>query len=451
MTARVNDLVNLSAAISSSSRAHRAPRRARSGAWPKALAHALLLLLVFTAVSSAASPPGTARPGERVILGNEIFCGSFPAELNDRRLGLVINQTSVLPGGPSLLEKLVADGRRVTAIFAPEHGLSGTIEGGLSAGGGSWRGIPVFSLYGKQNRPSAEQLRRVDALVYDIQDIGTRFYTYITTLKFVIESAAAAGLPVYVLDRPDPLGGRIVEGPILEKRFESFIAALPVPTRYGLTAGELARMMKGEGWVASTADIRVIPVANWTRGQTWSSTRLPWIPPSPNIPTAEAALAFPGLGLLGGIKINQGLGTDLQFQQFGAPWLDPEELVRAWTSLAAFPVRLRPVAYRPCAVPGKSMTPPYKDWLCRGLRLDVTDPERFFSLRFALELFAVLKRLYPGKISVASPTLNQMFGDETLALFIDGRLTLAELLTQMDKSERRFLEARKKYLLYEDR
>jgi len=395
--------------------------------------------------------PLAAGPGDRVKLGNEIFCDAFPAELSGKRLGLVINQTSVLPGGPPLLERLVADGRLVTAIFAPEHGFSGAVEGGAAAEGGQWRGIPVFSLYGKQTRPTADQLGRVDALVYDIQDIGTRFYTFITTLKYVIEAAGGAGLPVYVLDRPDPLGGRIVEGPILDKKFASFIAALPIPTRYGLTAGELALMMAGEGWAAPAARVHVVRVSGWARGRTWAGTGLPWVPPSPNIPTPEAALAFPGMGLLGGIKINQGVGTDLQFLLFGAPWIEPEAVLRAWTSLREFPVRLTPVAYTPCAMPGKALTPPYKDRACRGLRLIVTEPENFRSLRFGLAIFEVLKRLYPDKIAVASATLNQMFGDDTLARFIDGRLAFAELVRRMEDQERRFLEARKKYLLYEDR
>jgi uncharacterized protein YbbC (DUF1343 family) len=411
---------------------------------------AAALLIIFPVFSLSIGQAARARPLERVRLGNEIFCASFPAELEGRRLGLVINQTSVLPGGPSLLEKLMADGRRVTAIFAPEHGLSGLIEGGEAAADGQWRGVPVFSLYGKQRRPTPDQLKNADALIYDIQDIGTRFYTFITTLKYIIEAAAGAGLPVYVLDRPNPLGGRIVEGPILDKKLESFIAPLPIPTRYGLTAGELALMMRGEGWVAASADVHVIPVANWTRGQTWSTTGLPWIPPSPNIPTPASALAYPGLGLLGGIKVNQGLGTDLQFQQFGAPWIEPEAVIHAWTSLAEFPVRLSPAAYTPCAVPGKALTPPYKDRACRGLRLDVTDPERFYALRFGLEIFDVLKRLYPDKISVASPTLNQMFGNKTLAEFIEGRLTFDELVRRMEEDERRFLEQRKAYLIYED-
>jgi len=385
-----------------------------------------------------------------VRLGNEVFCDAFPAELAGKRLGLIMNQTSVLPGGPSLLDRLLADGRTVTAIFVPEHGLQGIVEGGETIGNGKLDNIPVYSLYGRQTRPTAAQLKNVDALVYDIQDVGTRFYTYITTLKYVIEAAAGAAKPVYVLDRPNPLGGRIVEGPILDRQFESFIAPLPIPTRYGLTAGELALMMKGEGWVATGADIRVIRAANWTRARTWSHTGLPWIPPSPNIPTPESALAYPGLGLLGGVKVNQGLGTDLPFLQFGAPWMDPEAVIRAWTTLPEFPVRLEPVTYTPRAQPGKTRTPPYRDRACRGLRIFVTGPEEFHALRFALELFDVLKKLYPDKIVVAGPTMNRMFGDGSLAGFIGGEISFDELLERMAADQEEFTESRRKYLLYAD-
>jgi uncharacterized protein YbbC (DUF1343 family) len=410
----------------------------------------LVLILASLSLSGSVASPAAAGQGGRVKLGNEVFCSSFPAELEGKRLGLVMNQTSVLPGGPSLLEKLLADGRTVTAVFAPEHGLDGLIEGGETIAHGRLKNIPVHSLYGGQTRPTPAQLKSVDALVYDIQDIGTRFYTYITTLKYVIEAAAAAGLPVYVLDRPNPLGGRIVEGPILDMNFESFISPLPVPTRYGLTAGELAMMMKGEGWVARTADIRVVPAANWRRGRTWAGTGLPWIPPSPNIPTAESALTYPGLGLLGGVKVNQGLGTDLPFLQFGAPWMDPGAVLAAWATLTEFPVRLEPVAYTPRAQPGKTQTPPYKDRPCRGLRLFVADPDEFLALRFTLELFDVLKSLYPDKIVVASSALDRMFGDDSLARFIGGGIAFHELIRRVEADERKFLESRKKYLLYAD-
>jgi uncharacterized protein YbbC (DUF1343 family) len=410
----------------------------------------LLWLLSFLSLSQTRPQAKILSSPERVKLGNELLFLSFPAELRDKRLGLVINQTSVLPNGPTLLAKLLADGHRVTAVFTPEHGLVGTVEGGRSVEDGLWKQIKVYSLYGKQVRPSPEQLRDIDALIYDIQDLGTRFYTYITTLKYVLEAAAEASLPVFVLDRPNPLGGRIVEGPLLEKKHESFIAALPIPTRYGLTAGELALMMKGEGWVPESVSLQVIRMDNWTRNQTWESTGLPWIPTSPNIPSPESALAYPGTGLFGGVHLNQGLGTPYPFRQFGAPWLDPDAVLSRLPGEEKLRARLSPVGYTPVAVPGKVMTPPYKDRPCRGLRLQVFDAEGFLSLRFALIVIKTLKDMYPEEISVGSAALNQMFGNDSLSLFIEGKLVFDELVRLMERDEKTFDQQRQRYLLYPD-
>ncbi len=409
----------------------------------------LILSLIISASRSDDRGPNPISP-RRVRLGNEVLFDSFPEELHGRRLGLVINQTSVLPAGPTLQEKLLAEGHRVAAIFTPEHGLRGHIEGGREIDDGRWHDIRIFSLYGKQVRPTPEQLRHVDALIYDLQDIGTRFYTYITTLKYILEAAAEADLPVYILDRPNPLGGRIIEGPILKKGLESFISALPVPTRYGLTCGELGLMMAGEGWVPRDVRVRVIKTAHWKRGQTWKGTGLPWIPTSPNIPNPESALCYPGTGLFGGIKINQGLGTPHPFLLLGAPWLDPEELLRRLPGDEEIRARLEPVLYTPEALPGKVLEPPYKNRPCRGLRIRILDEENFFSLRFALEIIQALKELYPDRISVSSPALDRMFGDRTLSRFIEGKLGFDELVRLMKEDEERFREKRKRYLLYDD-
>lgn len=406
------------------------------------------VLFFLGLIIPARHQPGVSSSSDRVRLGNEVLFDAFPDALRGRRLGLVINQTSVLPDGPPLPEKLLAEGHRVTAIFAPEHGFRGSVEGGREIAGGRWKDIPIFSLYGKQLRPAPEQLKMIDALIYDIQDVGTRFYTFITTLKFVLEAAAGANIPVYILDRPNPLGGRIVEGPILKKEFESFIAALPVPTRYGLTCGELGLMMAGEGWVPRDVRISVVRMVGWRRNQTWKSTGLPWIPTSPNIPAPESALCYPGTGLFGGLRLSQGLGTPLPFLQFGAPWLDPEKLRQRLPGEEDIGARLEPVSFTPESLPGKVLSPPYQGRLCRGLRLSVLDEENFFSLRFALLVIKALKELYPERISVAGASLDQMFGDRTLSEFVEGKRSYEELLRLMREDEERFEERRKSYFLY---
>ncbi len=402
----------------------------------------LLLLAVFSGLCLSAPPQNHVTPGDQVFVDN------FPEELINKRLGLVINHTAVLPDGTPLAEALLRKGIRVQAIFSPEHGFTGSHEGGANITDERWNSIKVFSLYGDTRRPTTEQMREIDAFVYDIQDVGTRFYTYITTLKYVLEAAAPAGLPVYVLDRPNPAGGKIVEGPILQTEFESYIGSLPIPVRYGLTVGELALMMTGEGWVPPEADLHVIKMTGWQRPLVWEETGLSWIPTSPNIPTAQSALVYPGTGLLGGIILNQGLGTEEPFLLFGSPWMDPLEVQRSLPSEAMQGIKLEIIEYTPHAIPGKTSTPPYKDRLCRGLRIHIIEGGRFPAVHFALALIDTLKKLYPDKIYQESQSLSLMFGTGELTRYLRGDISYTQLLENMHKDEELFRQQRKPYLLY---
>jgi uncharacterized protein YbbC (DUF1343 family) len=405
----------------------------------------LSFFLLFNLVSGLCS--ATIQTSQ-VIPGDQVFVDDFPEELKDKRLGLVINHTAVLPDGTPLAEALLRKGISVRAIFSPEHGFKGIQEGGENIGDERWNNIKVFSLYGNTRRPTAEQMREIDAFVYDIQDVGTRFYTYITTLKYVLEAAAPLGIPVYVLDRPNPAGGSIVEGPILQTNFESYIGALPIPIRYGLTAGELAQMMKGEGWVPAEADLHVVKMTGWQRNYVWEDTGLPWIPTSPNIPNAQSALVYPGTGLLGGIILNQGLGTQEPFLLFGSPWMSPAKVQQSLPSEVQQGIKLEIIEYTPQAIPGKTTSPPYKDRLCQGMRIHVTDGGRFHAVHFTLALIHALKELYPDKIYQESQSLSLMFGTGELARFLRGELSYPQLLENMHKDEELFRQQRKPYLLY---
>jgi len=385
---------------------------------------------------------------DRVRLGNETFLDSFPPELQGKRLGLVINLTSRLPRGPLFVEALLDQGHSIQAIFSPEHGFLGNLEGGTEVKDNRFKGIEIFSLYGKTKKPTPEQCRGIDAFLYDIQDIGTRFYTYITTLKYILEAAAEAHRSAYVLDRPNPAGGLIIEGPLLQPEFESFIGALPIPVRYGLTAGELALMMKGEGWIDQKVDIRVIRMKNWKRNEFWNDTHLPWIPPSPNIPTAETALAFPGTGLLGGLNLNQGLGTSHPFLQFGAPWLEARNFIQSLNGGKEFGVEMEAVTYKPRSIAGKVLNPAYENKSCQGIRIHIKRKEKFLSLRFTLALIKILKDHYPQNITLHSQPLNRMFGSDLLVRYLKGKITYQEMLNQMEKDEKFFRKQRRKYLLY---
>jgi len=386
--------------------------------------------------------------GRQVKLGNENFVKNFPAKLRDKRLGLVINHTSVLPGGKSLVQSLLDKGHKIGAIFSPEHGFSGIAEGGKETRDSQLEGIKIFSLYGKTRKPTPDQIREIDAFVYDIQDVGTRYYTYITTLKYVLEAASKAKTPVYVMDRPNPAGGVIIEGPLLLPEYQSFIGAFPIPVRYGLTSGELAVMMKGEGWVPEEGTLHVVKMEGWKRSYFWKDTGLPWIPTSPNMPTPETAIIYPGTGLLEAINLNEGRGTPSPFLQFGAPWLNSTSIIKSLSEERPSGIGIESVNYTPLSLPGKALHPLYENETCHGIRVQITQEEKFFSLRFALALIKALKEHHPDKISPSPRRLNLMFGNDLLVRYLQGEISYKKLVGEIEREESIFREKRKKYLLY---
>ena len=410
----------------------------------------ILSLFFITTILFIFFFPGktSLAPESRVELGNEIFVEDISSELQGKSLGLVINHTSVLPQGKPLVQALLEKGQNIQAIFSPEHGFSGKVEAGTEVKDSKLEDIKIYSLYEENKKPTPEQTREVDAFVYDIQDVGTRFYTYITTLKYVLEAAAEAQIPVYVLDRPNPAGGLIIEGPLLRPEYESFIGALPIPVRYSLTPGELAMMMKGEGWVPGEFDLQVVKMKNWRRDYFWEETGLPWIPPSPNMPSPETAIIYPGSSVLGTMRLNEGRGTPHPFLQFGAPWLDPSPLIEKLNGGEQFGVELEAVDYTPRSLPGIALHPLYKNKICHGIRVRILRKEKFFSLRFSYEIIKALKNQEQYKLSAHSSYLNMIFGSNLLSYYIEGKISYERLVSQVEEEEMRFRRMRLRYLLY---
>jgi uncharacterized protein YbbC (DUF1343 family) len=416
----------------------------------KKIVRILFLFFISTIVFLLFFPGKTSlAPESRVELGNEMFVNNFPSELQGKSLGLVINHTSVLPPGKPLVQALLEKEQKIRAIFSPEHGFSGTEEAGTEVKDSKLKDITIYSLYEENKKPTPEQIRGIDAFVYDIQDVGTRFYTYITTLKYVLEAAAEAQIPVYVLDRPNPAGGLIIEGPLLRPEYESFIGALPIPVRYSLTPGELAMMMKGEGWVPKKFDLQVIKMKNWRRDYFWEDTGLPWIPPSPNMPTPETAIIYPGSSVLGTMRLNEGRGTPHPFLQFGAPWLDPSPLIEKLNGGEQFGVELEAVDYTPRSLPGIALHPLYKNKICHGIRVRILRKEKFFPLRFSYEIIKALKNQEQYKLSAPSNYLNMIFGSNLLSYYIEGKISYESLVSQVEEEEKIFRQKRLRYLLYE--
>jgi uncharacterized protein YbbC (DUF1343 family) len=406
-----------------------------------------LALLVLSTSTSVKKIPFLGS--KKVMLGNDVFLENLAPEIKDKRLGLVINQTSYLSDKTSLVNALLEEGANIQAIFTPEHGLTGNVEAGINIDDGKVDDIPVFSLYGKTKKPTPSQVKNIDVFIYDIQDIGARFYTYITTLKYILTAAAEFQKAVIVLDRPNPTGGLIIEGPLLKKEYESFIGSLPIPIRYGLTAGELALMMKSEGWIPKNVELRIVKMKNWRRSYFWDDTGLPWIPSSPNIPHPDITLIYPGTGLLEASNLNEGRGTPYPFLQFGAPWFNAGGFIQTYLKSGSdLGIELEEVTYKPQPYPEKAIHPLYENRICHGILVKINNKSEFLSFRFVLMLLKFLKKEHPEKLSPNPKRLNLIFGNENLGLYLGGKITYKELLDETQKDEALFRKLRQKYLLY---
>jgi len=322
----------------------------------------LVLGLVLAVVGGLCSMPAMANVSPRpVIVGAEVLLARQFAPLAGKRVGLIANQTS-LANGSHLADLLkAAPGVTLAAILAPEHGFRGAIEAGASVRHAidEKTGVPVWSLYGRARKPTPAMLRGIDALLFDVQDIGARFYTYISTLGLAMQAAAAAKIPFIVLDRPNPLGGDYVAGFVLEGSLRSFVGQYPIPIVHGLTVGEIARMIKGEAWLEGLQqlDLEVVKMENWQRTMRWPETQLAWVPTSPNIPTFQSALLYPGIGLVGETNVNEGRGTATPFAVFGAPWLAAPRLMAQLERTPLAGVRFEAASYVPVSIPGVAKRP----------------------------------------------------------------------------------------------
>jgi len=325
----------------------------------------------------------------RVEVGLERVESDKGAPLRGRRVGLLGHAVSVAADGRHAIDVLRGSGVEVVRLFGPEHGLRGLAAAGEEVAGGTdaASGLPLVSLYGGKTKPTPEDLRGLDALVVDLQDAGVRFYTYVSTMLLSLEAAADAGLEVVVLDRPNPLGGERVEGPLRDPAMPfSLVSAAPGPLVHGLTLGEMARI--ADGTRGKPGRVSVVPMRGWSRGMTWADTGRPWVNPSPNLRSAEAAIAYPGTCLLEATNASEGRGTEAPFLLVGAPWMKPEGVARE----AATPgFALEPTTFTPAAS-AAAPTPKLRGEPCRGLRVRVTDAAAARPWTLGLRLLVALRR-----------------------------------------------------------
>ncbi len=384
--------------------------------------------------------PAAARHGGAVLTGIDVLEREGFARLRGRRVGLVTSTSGVDRSGARTADVLhAAPGVKLVALFSPEHGLGGGADGAVGDGRDARTGLPVYSLYGKRTRPTAAQLDGLDTLVFDMADAGTRWFTFETTLAYVLETAAAHHLKVVVLDRPDPLGGVAVEGPVLEPGRTSFIGYHPLPVRHGMTLGELAGLFNGERRLG--ADLEVVRVEGWRRADLFDATGLAWVDPSPNLRSFDEALLYPGVALLEATNVSVGRGTPRPFEQIGAPWIDGAALAAALGALHLPGVHFTATSFTPASSV-------FAGERCEGVLLHVGDRARFSPVRTGLALAGALARLHPGAWKPANllvllghkPTFDALLRGDSLDAMEAG--WLAGLHT--------FLEVRERYLLYRE-
>ena len=302
-----------------------------------------------------------------IKVGAKVLIQEHLDELAGRNIGLVMNPTARVDG-VHMLDTLMALGLPVKALFAAEHGFRGSQGAGeiIQDGLDEATGLPVFSLYGTTKKPTTQMLEEIDVLLFDMQDVGARFYTYNSTMKYVIEAAAEQGIEVWILDRPNPLGGNYVAGWVLEPEYNSFVGTYPIPIAHGLTLGELAQMALGEDWYETDAKInlRVIPMSGWQREMKWNDTQLEWVPPSPNLPTFEHAYAYIGTCFFEGTTLSEGRGTEHPFLMMGGESSILNDNVSLWSN---YGVRLQPIQFTPVSIPGKALRPKGEGLLLNGI------------------------------------------------------------------------------------
>ena len=359
-----------------------------------------------------------------------------------RRVGLVTHAAAVLPDLTHAIEALRTAGVELVALFGPEHGLEGSAAEGahVADSAGSRGGIPVFSLYGETLEPTPEMLAGIDLLLFDMQDVGVRFYTYLSTLSYVLRVAARSGIPLVVLDRPNPLGGAHVEGPLIAPGYESFVGIAPLPIRHGLTFGEAARWLDAHFRLG--ADLTVVSMQGWRRADWFSDTGRLWLPTSPALAHLAAVTLYPGTCLIEGTNLSVGRGTALPFEVCGAPWLDGQALAATLNASGLPGVRFRPLRFTPAGNTFAGVE-------CGGVQLHVTDRDALQSVAVGLELVAAVRAQHPDSLAWQTTHFDRLIGGSNVRTALESGTTATEIIAGWAAPAQQFLAERREFLLYD--
>ena len=392
-------------------------------------------------------------PSIKVQTGLENLIANYNHKIAYKNIGIVTNHTGVNTEGTPIWELLgELPNVEVAAVFSPEHGLFGEAAAGEKVNyTESGKELPpLYSLYGPTRKPTKEMLKGIDLLLYDIQDIGARFYTYISTMGLIMEAAAESGIPCLILDRPNPLTGKLITGPILDLGISSFVGLYPIPSVYGLTPGELALMISDQSWIEAVPSIEVVPLTGWSRDMWYDETGMPWVPPSPNIPNLETAIVYPGTVLIEATNVSEGRGTDHPFRWIGAPWIDSNELSDAMNIIGLHGVTFSPIEFTPHSIPGAAPNPKNNTQTCNGVEIILTNRNIFSPVIVGIQLLQTISLLYPQKLEIKEAGLNRLFGSDRLSKSLGNSDAVNQLIVEIKKESGQFRESAKKYYLYKN-
>lgn len=396
----------------------------------------LFTISLALGVPARAAVKHTGRPG-RVQTGIDVLESEKFARLRGKHVGLITNHTGLDSQGRSTIEVLSrASGMQLVALFSPEHGLMGKKDEKVPSSKDPTTGLPIYSLYGDTLRPTDQMFAGIDTLVFDIQDAGVRFYTYTVTMAYCMEEAAKRNISFFVLDRPNLIGGEIIEGPMLDPDKTSFVAYFPIPVRYGLTIGELAQFFNAENHM--NCDLHVVAMKNWHRNYFFESTGIRWVPPSPNLRTVKGSILYPGIEILQNAGVSVGRGTETPFEEFGAPWMDGEALASALNERHLLGVRFDGHPFIP--VSGL-----YAGQRCGGVAMRVTDRAAVRAMRVGLEIATVLHKLYASHFDPAK--LDLLGSADTVRQLQDGA-SPEQIVASWSSALSDYDKRRRQYFLY---
>jgi uncharacterized protein YbbC (DUF1343 family) len=389
----------------------------------------------------------------KLLVGADRLISEYSSLIKGKKIGLVTNESGVLSNGTPLIDTLYKlKYCKVTALFGPEHGIRGNAPAGASVGSSvdAKTGIPVYSLFGPNKKPTPEMLKNVDVLIFDIQSVGARFYTFISTMYYTLQAGAENNIPVIILDRPNPINGVNVEGPVLQENEKSFVGIAPIPIMHGMTIGELAKLFAGEGYIGKDLhpNLTVIKMKGWKRSSYLDDYSLPWIKPSPNIPDVATAIVYAGACFIEGTNVSEGRGTLHPFLTIGAPFINSKELIKGLEETGINGAKLLPIEFTPKDIAGMSTDPKYKDELCNGISIKLTNRKKFNAVSFGIKLVYILHKLYPQNFKFRDSGFDRLLGDKSVREEILNGKKPDEIISSWQKELTRFKQIRKKYLLY---